>query len=576
MKPKVIILGLDGATWDLLDPWMEAGELPHIARLVREGASGPLQSTLEPITPCAWASMVTGKNPGKTGVFDFAQVVRGTYDLRFPNRTHVAGPNLWGQAARHGLRCGIVNVPMGYPAEEVPGGVYIAGMGSPGPREEAAFWPEGLRDEVEEALGEPYLMLEFAAGRKSRDGYALFRENLLSYTSFQGRLADHLLSNHELDLFFMVFPAPDQVGHYFWKFHDPRHPLHNEAEAREWGGVMLEVHKAVDTVIGALLERHAGPETHVVLISDHGMGPFHRAPDFVGFLEAEGYLRLKVPVARAERLIALVPLLGWLATAKHRLFTFLKAHLPTPVKGFLNRVLGKGKEAFVRDMGMLSIYDWARTRVFVTDPKNMGEIHINKKGREPLGIVEPEEYEALRRELVDLFEGVALADGTKAVKKAWLREEIYSGPFLEEAPDIVVEWNLAEMGHLDPTDDEIPPRYRSLFRRFDITPSWTNVALPYNGFHRMEGIYVAHGPGIRAGAKLEGARIWDPFLNILVAAGVPVPEGVDSRLLDQWERPPIVEREEAGSGPGQGAGREYSPEEEAAIRARLKEMGYLS
>ena len=65
MKPKVIILGLDGATWDLLDPWMEAGELPHIARLVREGASGPLQSTLEPITPCAWASMVTGKNPGK-------------------------------------------------------------------------------------------------------------------------------------------------------------------------------------------------------------------------------------------------------------------------------------------------------------------------------------------------------------------------------------------------------------------------------------------------------------------------------------------------------------------------------
>ena len=112
--------------------------MPNLKKIM-DGSSGILKSTLEPITPCAWASMVTGQNPGKTGVFDFAQIVRGSYDLRFPNRTHVSGSSIWNQADKHGIKCGIVNVPMGYPADRLEQGVYIAGMGSPSPDDKNVF-----------------------------------------------------------------------------------------------------------------------------------------------------------------------------------------------------------------------------------------------------------------------------------------------------------------------------------------------------------------------------------------------------------------------------------------------------
>ncbi len=552
---------------------MDEGSLPHLSRIAKGGSRGVLISTLEPITPCAWASMVTGKNPGKTGVFDFSQVVRGTYDLRFPNRTHVAGPSLWRQAEKHGLKCGIVNVPMGFPAE-VLDGIYIAGMGAPSPEDESVFSPKDLRKEVENALGEPYGMMEFAPGRKTKEGYGVLRENLLSYTDFQRRLSLHLLENHELDLFFIVFPSPDQVGHYFWKFHDREHPLHDEREAERFGGVMREVYQEVDKAVGEIMAACVGEKTTTWILSDHGMGPFHRVPDFVGFLEAEGYLRLKVPVAKAEKMIALAPLLGKFSSLKHHLFLALKKVLPLPLKRFLNRLFEKQKEAYKEGMTILSIYDWSQTRVYVTDAKNMGEIHINLKGREPRGIVEAEEYENLREELIKLFEEASLKNGIKAVKKVHRREEIYRGPFLEEAPDLVVEWNLAETGVLDPSEDEIPPKYRSLFRRFDLTPSWSDAILPYNGFHRMEGIWMAKGPGIKVGKKGKEAAISDPYLSILSQLGIPVPEDIDSREMDIWEegKRPLVKREGTQ---GKREGRDYTAEEEEAIKARLREMGYL-
>lgn len=554
---------------------MREGRLPNIRRLVEEGASGVLRSTLEPITPCAWASMVTGKNPGKTGVFDFAQVVRGTYDVKFPNRTNVAGPSLWRQAERHGLKTVIVNVPMGYPADRLARGRYVAGMGAPSPQDGEVFWPPGLRAEVEGALGEPYRMMEFEEGRRSKDGHAVLRRSLLSYTDFQRRLSHHLLEEHDPDLFFIVFPSPDQAGHYFWMHHDPRHPLHTPALAAEHGEALLEVHEAVDRAVGEIVGRHAGPDTSVWLLSDHGMGPFHRAPDFVRFLEAEGYLRLRIPAARAERMIWLMPLLGRLSAARHNLFQWLKRTLPRGLKEALNRRFSRQKEAYKEGMTVLSVYDWERTKVYVTDPKNLGELHVNLKGREPRGIVDPADYEPLRTEIKELFEGAVLADGTRLVERVWRREEVYSGPYLEEAPDLLVEWNLNGMGHLDPAEEEVPPRYRPLLRRFDVTPSWSDVALPFNGFHRMEGIWAASGPGIRPGLRGVDAHIWDPFMSILAWLGVPVPSDADSAPLDIWEdgSGPEVRREEVASTLEERA---YSPEEEEAVRERLRDMGYLS
>ncbi|RLE47527.1 MAG: hypothetical protein DRJ18_03130 [Candidatus Methanomethylicota archaeon] len=70
-KLRVIVIGLDGATWKLIKPWAEEGKLQTLKRLMEEGAYGELKSTIPPITAAAWASLLTGKNPGKTGIYDF-------------------------------------------------------------------------------------------------------------------------------------------------------------------------------------------------------------------------------------------------------------------------------------------------------------------------------------------------------------------------------------------------------------------------------------------------------------------------------------------------------------------------
>ncbi len=553
-------------------PWIKDGHLPNLKKILN-GSSGVLRSTLEPITPCAWASMVTGKNPGKTGVFDFAQIVRGSYDLRFPNRTHVSGASLWEQAEKHNLKCGIVNVPMGYPAYKLKNGVYIAGMGSPSPSDENVFWPKELRSEVEKKLQKPYEMMEFSKGRKMKEGYSILKENLISYTDFQKKLSMYLLKNKNLDLFFIVFPATDQVGHYFWKHWDKKHPLYSEDLNNEYGDVMLEVYKSVDSAIGEIVESCCDEKTYVWTLSDHGMGPFHRAPDFVSFLESEGYLKLKVPIEDSEKMIALVPLLGKISEMKFRFFDFLKRNLPVSIKNLLNNLFQSQKEVYIESMSMLSVYDWKKTKVFVTDPKNMGEIHINMKGREPQGVVLEEDYEKLRDDLISLFESVSLKDGTKLVSKAHKKEDIYKGPYLDDAPDIVIEWNLEQTGCLDPKDSDIPERYKSLFKTFDLTPSWTDVVLPYNGFHRMEGIWSVKGPGIKSNEDLQ-ANIWDPYLEILSSLGVPVPDDIDSQEMDIWKkgkRPKIRKEKDSSI----DKSKDYSKEDEDALKKRLKEMGYL-
>jgi len=553
-------------------PWIKDGHLPNLKKFLN-GSSGVLRSTLEPITPCAWASMVTGKNPGKTGVFDFAQIVRGSYDLRFPNRTHVSGASLWEQAEKHNLKCGIVNVPMGYPACKLKNGVYIAGMGSPSPDDDDVFWPKELRSEIEKKLQRPYEMMEFSKGRKIKDGYSVLRENLISYTDFQKELSMYLLDKKDLDLFFIVFPATDQVGHYFWKHWDKKHPLYSGGLNQKYGNVLLEVYKSVDSAIGEIMDSFCDDQTYVWALSDHGMGPFHRAPDFVSFLESEGYLKLKIPIRDSEKMIAFVPLLGKLSEIKFKFFNFLKTCLPAGIKNFLNSLFKSQKEAYIESMSMLSVYDWKNTKVFVTDPKNMGEVHVNLKGREPQGVVLKEDYEKLRQELIDLFESICLKDGTRLVLKAHRKEDVYSGPYLHEAPDIVIEWNLNETGCLDPQEEDVPERYKSLFKRFDLTPSWTDVVLPYNGFHRMEGVWAVKGPGIKFNKGLQ-ADIWDPYLEIMSSLGVPVPNNIDSKEMDIWEKGkrPKVRKEKDSSGK---FSKDYSKEDEDAVKKRLKEMGYL-
>src|SRR3989304_3900917 len=110
-KRRVFVLGLDGATFNLIKPWIKEGELPNLSRLLEEGCHGELESVIPPLTTPAWASFITGKNPGKHGVFDFAERIDGSYDIRWVTSGSRYGRSLWKIIGSHRGKVGVINIP---------------------------------------------------------------------------------------------------------------------------------------------------------------------------------------------------------------------------------------------------------------------------------------------------------------------------------------------------------------------------------------------------------------------------------------------------------------------------------
>ena len=95
MKKKVLVIGLDGATFSVIDSLVREERLPNLSRLMREGASGILKSTTPPLTGPAWLSLATGMKPEKTGVYDFVVIRGGGYRLRGVTSREYFGRSLW-------------------------------------------------------------------------------------------------------------------------------------------------------------------------------------------------------------------------------------------------------------------------------------------------------------------------------------------------------------------------------------------------------------------------------------------------------------------------------------------------
>ena len=116
---KLLIIGIDGATLDLILPWVESEHLPTIGRLIKSGVHGDLASTLPPVTSPAWPTFMTGCNPGKHGVFDFIQPTGSDFSL--VNATKIKQPTIWQRLSSAGYRVGVLNVPVTYPPKPLNG-----------------------------------------------------------------------------------------------------------------------------------------------------------------------------------------------------------------------------------------------------------------------------------------------------------------------------------------------------------------------------------------------------------------------------------------------------------------------
>ena len=527
------MVGLDAATFDVIDPLVAAGDLPHLAHLLERGARGTLRSTTHPLTPLAWTTLATGVNAGRHGIWDFSERDESGYGLRLVNGSHSRAPALWTRLSRAGRRVGIVNVPFTWPAPEVTG-FAIAGIDAAA-REDGMTSPRELIHELQTRFGRLLLDHSFPVDASGRLDLDLVRRTADQKVA----IADWLTERYDPELLFVVFMAADHVQHLGWPDW--------EANGRE--SSVAETYRILDAALGRLLER-AGDETNVLVVSDHGAGGLRGVVNLNAWLADQGYL-------------AYVENGSGSGGGARRLFE-LRRKLPHEWRYVAKQRLPWLRERAYR-LQRPTIVDWERTRAFAYGI--FGNVVLNVAGRERYGTVQPgDEYERLREELAERLLGLE-AGGERIVAAVHRREDLYAGAELDKVPDLVVEFrDYAWLGK-----GNLSERTPTLEDTISIRAHPTQR---YAGGHRADGIFVLSGPAARAGVELQ-AGLADVSPTIMYLLDEPVPAAFEGRLLAEALRPSLLDArplEFSDEEPEEVAAEHESPRE---VEERLRSLGYL-
>jgi predicted AlkP superfamily phosphohydrolase/phosphomutase len=393
MSSRVMIIGLDCAPPDwVLDRWLD--DLPHLRHLAAAGLSGPLESTIPPITVPAWMSMMTGRDPGTLGIYGFRNRKDHTYEgLSFASSRLVREPTVWDLCGQAGKQVIVLGVPLTYPPRPV-NGLLASGFLAPGTGSQYTY-PAAFKDEIAQISPDYQLdVKDFRTSDKDR-----LLEQIDSMTAARFRLATELARTKPWDLFVVVEMGTDRIHHGFWSFMDPAH--RKFVPGNPYEHTIRDYYVRLDAYIGGLLE--AVPEDTVVLVvSDHGAQKMDGGICFNEWLIAEGYLTLR--------------------------------DYPDTITRF----------------DQLEI-DWSKTRAW-GDGGYYGRLFLNVEGREPAGLVAAGEVESLRSELVTKLEALTDEDGRNIGTRVFKPEQIY-GRVNNIAPDLIVyfgnlDWrSVGSIGH---------------------------------------------------------------------------------------------------------------------------------
>ena len=480
-KPTLQLIGLDGATFELIKPWAESGELPTFAMLLEQGVHGVLRSPI-PQSPPAWASFMTGMNPGKHGIYDFSQPKEDSYELELTSGGTCKQENLWAYLSRHGRTVGVINVPMTYPPNPV-NGFLISGFDTPYGNTDFAY-PLKLFEELQSLVGD-YTFFPIIAGVPLKEVISNFHNTIVQRRT----VMKHLIDKHSPDFFMMVFNATDTLQHLCL-------PSHGEANlSSEQMRGLLSVYKHLDEFLSDLISEL--PEGgSLIVLSDHGGGPLQSYINLDHWLAMQGWLRY----ATEDSKLALRRQVGVRFRA---IVDIAKKLVPYSLKRSLKRI--KRVNRAIDAVTEIPRLDWSKTMAYTCSSQG---IYINVQGKRPQGIVEPgTPYDDLRAEitsaLMDLKDPVT---DERVVERVYCKEEIFQGAHLEAAPDLYIHWKDDE--YLSWSDDTLD--YDQIFRRpvhlefEEIVPDNTKAVSV--GCHRQQGIFILYGNAANSSHIVEEAE----------------------------------------------------------------------
>jgi len=537
---SVLVVGLDGGTFGVLGPMMRKGILPNLARVADRGIQAELRSTIPPVTAPAWSSFMTGKNPGKHGLFGWQRPITAEYQRTWADARYIRADKLWHIIGRQGKKVGVVNVPMTYPPEQV-NGFLISGMLTPSSSTNFVY-PAELAAQLD-ALG--YIVdlqiLRLDRDVKSVRGKVSLLADLREVVVRRERALDELWAAGLSDFSMVVFETPDRIQHYMW---DSLQHVLSGSDPEESGQVergIVECYKEIDRAIGLLLQK-GGEDSTIFVISDHGFSQLRTTVHVNDWLADLGFLAYRGG-KKAVRMWARRPI------------NLVQRCIP---RAWLHR----GRTAF----DVLEVIDWPRTKAYLRASTDNG-ICINLLGREPHGIVQAgREYDALREEIKTLLTDLKdPCDGKPVMKEVLLREELYHGPYVAEAPDIVFESNEGYAASSDLSRGAV----------------LQDVSGEGRGDHSPEGVLIAAGPQIRSGQGMTSAALIDLAPTILFALGLSIPRDMDGDVLREMFEPSFLDKSRVNyceSTPQDRAApyeRVFSLDEGDEIEDRLRGLGYL-
>lgn len=569
---KVLVIGLDGGTFTVLEPFAREGLIPNLARLMETGARGVLRSTVPPISAPAWATFQTGKNPGGHGLFNFfdwsKSGFRSSHDFRTSrvvNHSNIGSPTVYDYLRAGGRKVISVNIPLTYPTPQVDGALVACWLTPPGSRD--FTWPRTVAGEIPEYR----IDQDFGQGMYALtpEGTELDSDQLFDdLTDILERRADatrHLLTSRPWDVAMVCFTETDRIQHYFWRAINPKHPDYGTPKGAHERKRFKGFFTALDARVGDLVEA-VGPDADVFVISDHGFGP---------------------PPTRRYHLTHWMRERGWLVTAAARPERESGGNGnggagPGPRRARASAVVGAGKALWkrlvppsLRDQIYARVgyspapvvVDWEKTRAWSFGVNNnLGAICINERDTAGEGCVAPgAETTALVDEIArGLMELRDPATGRPVVQEVMRREEMYDGPYADRFPHLLAR---------------LDPDFEADFESGFVVTGWRiqshDVYPSGRGNHHPDGICIAAGPRIVAG-EMPAHDLADVMPTLLHLAGLPVPDDLDGRVMTDHLR---ADWRQVRTGPAQPAGAhrfaEPSAEDVERLQEKLRQLGYM-
>ncbi|MEW6169940.1 MAG: alkaline phosphatase family protein [Candidatus Omnitrophota bacterium] len=522
-KPRVIVIGLDGATWTNLKPWMGQGLLPNLKFLVDNGVNGELKSTIPPQSALAWSSFMTGVNPGKHGIFGFVKPFKDKrYETEIVTSSDMKTKTIFEILSDNKKISGVINLPITYPPLKINGFMVSCGLTTPSVNCNFTY-PDDLFEKNRIERKEYILSLRWKKySEKQKDK---FFSDLIKCEGKRKEVSFKLMNKYDWDLFVVVFGGTDWLQHFCWHYIDPKHSKYNQVEANKFLPTIIKYYTKIDSIIGEFISL-VDENTSLFIISDHGFGPREKRIDLHKLLENGGFLHYRKMSRLSDALEKKVnAAINKIRGTLHRhSFLYRKGKVFAKIiyrkikAKTLKNDLPKENSKRIRpdiESSYLRKINWQRTFFYSGYPDDTG--YINLKGREPEGIINSnEEYQQVRERVINLIDSLSNPENGRKLKvKIYKGEEIYKGPYARNGYDLCFDIE-------DETYDlRCAANLKNIFN--DIKTA--------TGKHTRDGIILCYGKNFKKEYCIKGAQILDIAPTIFYLLGVPLPDYFDGKVL---------------------------------------------